>query len=228
MRRKRKGIHKLAFLVANLISQIGCNSVIYCPQGILHQSSINENCKETKEENTSTWKLYKSLLTCPTILLILLSHFLINLGMCSYSVLSPDRATQFGGLTMVCIRKSNLSLCPQLPRSRAVGCWASLGSQTCLAGSSLDRSLIGENNENNKHLFEIVEIQCYMIIVFLPYRFSPWTLQLTSFILLVNAVTVLTLDFVTGYLPILFVSQHPPIFFTNFENFSFSSSSFVL
>lgn len=201
MRRKRKGIHKLAFLVANLNSQIGCNSVIYCPQGILHQSSINENCNETKEENTSTWKLYKSLLTCPTILLILLSHFLINLGMCSYYALSPDRATQFGGLTMVCIRKSTLSLRPQIPRSRAAGCSASLGSQTCLAGSSLDRSLIGENNENNKHLFEIAEIQCYMIIVFLPYRFSPWTLQLTSFVLFVNAVTVLTLDFVTGYLP---------------------------
>ena len=68
----------------------------------MHQGSVNDNCVNTKED-PSTWNLYKYHLTSPTILLILLSHFLINIGACSYYAFCPDRATQFGGLTMVCI-----------------------------------------------------------------------------------------------------------------------------
>ena len=76
------------------------SSVTYCQQGIMHQGSVNEECVNTKKE-TSTWNLYKSHLTSPTILLVLLSHFLINIGACSYYAFCPDRATQFGRLTMV-------------------------------------------------------------------------------------------------------------------------------
>ena len=83
------------------------SSVTYCQQGIMHQGSVNEDFANTKKD-TSTWNLYKSHLTSPTILLILLSHFLINIGACSYYAFCPDRATQFGGLTMVGMIKNIL------------------------------------------------------------------------------------------------------------------------
>ena len=44
-------------------------------------------------------KLYTSVLSSPAMLLLLLSHFLIHLGIFSYFSFSTDRAIQFGGLS---------------------------------------------------------------------------------------------------------------------------------
>ena len=44
-------------------------------------------------------KVYTSVLSSPGMLLLLLSHFLIHLGIFSYFSFSTDRAIQFGGLS---------------------------------------------------------------------------------------------------------------------------------
>ena len=44
-------------------------------------------------------KSYTSVLSSPPMLLLLLSHFLLHLGIFSYFSFSTDRAIQFGGLS---------------------------------------------------------------------------------------------------------------------------------
>ena len=47
----------------------------------------------------SSLKMYTSVLSSPPMLLLLLSHFLNNLGVFSFYSFSTDRAIQFGGLS---------------------------------------------------------------------------------------------------------------------------------
>jgi len=100
-------------------------------------------------------KLYTSVLSSPPMLLLLLSHFLLHLGIFSYFSFSTDRVIQSGGLSK--------------------------------GESSLLLSIIGVSN-------------CLGRIIFgqLLDRFRPWTLQLTSIVVLTNALAVLSGDLIAS------------------------------
>ena len=57
-----------------------------------------ENAFDATEKRFSL-KSYTSVLSSPPMLLLLLSHFLLHLGIFSYFSFSTDRAIQFGGLS---------------------------------------------------------------------------------------------------------------------------------
>ena len=57
-----------------------------------------ENAFDATEKKFSL-KSYTSVLSSPPMLLLLLSHFLLHLGIFSYFSFSTDRAIQFGGLS---------------------------------------------------------------------------------------------------------------------------------
>ena len=57
-----------------------------------------ENALDATEKKFSL-KSYTSVLSSPPMLLLLLSHFLLHLGIFSYFSFSTDRAIQFGGLS---------------------------------------------------------------------------------------------------------------------------------
>ena len=57
-----------------------------------------ENALDATEKKFSL-KSYTSVLSSPSMLLLLLSHFLLHLGIFSYFSFSTDRAIQFGGLS---------------------------------------------------------------------------------------------------------------------------------
>ena len=74
------------------------------------ESEMKERCGNTKEgtmevsqdsdvAKKSSLKMYTSVLSSPPMLLLLLSHFLNNLGVFSFYSFSTDRAIQFGGLS---------------------------------------------------------------------------------------------------------------------------------
>ena len=74
------------------------------------ESEMKERCGNTKEgamevsqdsdvAKKSSLKMYTSVLSSPPMLLLLLSHFLNNLGIFSFYSFSTDRAIQFGGLS---------------------------------------------------------------------------------------------------------------------------------
>ena len=74
------------------------------------ESEMKERCGNTKEgamevsqdsdvAKKSSLKMYTSVLSSPPMLLLLLSHFLLHLGIFSYFSFSTDRAIQFVGLT---------------------------------------------------------------------------------------------------------------------------------
>ena len=75
------------------------------------ESEMKEKCENTKEgtmehsavetdvAKKSSLKMYTSVLSSPAMLLLLLSHFLLHLGIFSYFSFSTDRAIQFGGLS---------------------------------------------------------------------------------------------------------------------------------
>jgi len=131
------------------------------------ESEMKEKCKKTKEgtmehsavetdvAKKSSLKMYTSVLSSPAMLLLLLSHFLLHLGIFSFFSFSTDRAIQFGGLSK--------------------------------AESSLLLSIIGVSN-------------CLGRVVFgqLLDRFRPWTLQLTSIVVLTNALAIISGDLITS------------------------------
>ena len=116
-----KGINNLAFQVVNLNSYLVYNSYL------AFQPEDEQGKENTKEEETlRRWSqkrrkveaakvdcaeetdeakkkllrnLYISVLSSPSMLLLLLSHFLLNLGISSFFSFSPDKAIQFGKLT---------------------------------------------------------------------------------------------------------------------------------
>ena len=57
-----------------------------------------ENALDATEKKFSL-KSYTSVLSSPPMLLLLLSHFLLHLGIFSYFSFSTDRAIQFGGVS---------------------------------------------------------------------------------------------------------------------------------
>ena len=57
-----------------------------------------ENALDATKKKFSL-KSYTSVLSSPPMLLLLLSHFLLHLGIFSYFSFSTDRAIQFGGLS---------------------------------------------------------------------------------------------------------------------------------
>ena len=74
------------------------------------ESEMKERCGNTKEgtmevsqdsdvAKKSSLKMYTSVLSSPPMLLLLLSHFLTNLGIYSFYSLSTDRVIKFGGLS---------------------------------------------------------------------------------------------------------------------------------
>ena len=75
------------------------------------ESEMKEKCENTKEgtmehsavetdvAKKSSLKMYTSVLSSPAMLLLLLSHFLLHLGIFSFFSFSTDRAIQFGGLS---------------------------------------------------------------------------------------------------------------------------------
>ena len=75
------------------------------------ESERKEKCENTKEvtmehsavetdvAKKSSLKMYTSVLSSPAMLLLLLSHFLLHLGIFSFFSFSTDRAIQFGGLS---------------------------------------------------------------------------------------------------------------------------------
>ena len=118
-----KGINNLAFQVVNLNSYLVYNSYLaFQPEDeevgenrkeeeSLRRWSQKRRCKEeaakvdcAAEETDEAkkkllWNLYISILSSPSMLLLLLSHFLLNLGISSFFSFSPDKAIQFGGLS---------------------------------------------------------------------------------------------------------------------------------
>ena len=69
---------------------------------------MKESSKATKADSTEetdlakenfSLKLYTSVLSSPPMLLLLLSHFLLHLGIFSYFSFSTDRVIQSGGLS---------------------------------------------------------------------------------------------------------------------------------
>ena len=72
------------------------------------ESEMKERCGNTKEgamevsqdsdvAKKSSLKMYTSVLSSPPMLLLLLSHFLNNVGVFSFYTFSTDRAIKFGG-----------------------------------------------------------------------------------------------------------------------------------
>ena len=57
-----------------------------------------DSAEETDEAKGKTLKLYTSVLSSPAMILLLLSHFLLHLGIFAYFSFSTDRAIQFVGL----------------------------------------------------------------------------------------------------------------------------------
>ena len=98
-----RGIDNLTFQYEVEQGKLGFNQRKLCAcEG---EREMKENTKAIKAEETNvakkvfSLKLYTSVLSSPPMLLLLLSHFLLHLGIFSYFSFSTDRVIQSGGLS---------------------------------------------------------------------------------------------------------------------------------
>ena len=103
-----RGIDNLAFQYEAEQGKLGFNQrKMVKDKGSEDKNTPKEKEKAAKEtenafdatEKKFSLKSYTSVLSSPSMLLLLLSHFLLHLGIFSYFSFSTDRAIQFGGLS---------------------------------------------------------------------------------------------------------------------------------
>ena len=103
-----RGIDNLAFQYEVEQGKLGFNQrKMVKDKGSEDKNTPKEKEKAAKEtenaldatEKKFSLKSYTSVLSSPPMLLLLLSHFLLHLGIFSYFSFSTDRAIQFGGLS---------------------------------------------------------------------------------------------------------------------------------
>ena len=100
-----RGIDNLAFQYEVEQGKLGFNQRKLCAcekEHEMKQKTIEGKTTAPKANSAQeklSLKLYTSVLSSPAMLLLLLSHFLLHLGIFAYFSFSTDRAIQFGGLS---------------------------------------------------------------------------------------------------------------------------------